>query len=172
MVRDEIIHLGNGFIYVDGRIKESINKGSMSNKEWLTHEECWKWVADSLKKIYKFGYMERNDDPFFRYTDEERMNMTREEYCALIEESNEYVRKKFEQSKEQEAPRFNTIEELRAYYNCIPLDEAVKNMNKLFDELDEPEFHNEADREQEEFIEQCRRELEARVEELRLKRQQ
>ena len=98
--------------------------------------------------------------------------MSHEEFCAVIEKSNEYVRKKFEQSKEQEAPRFNTIEELRAYYNSIPLDEAVRNMNKLFDELDEPEFHNESDREQEEFIEQSRRELEGQVEELRLKRQQ
>ena len=71
MVKNEIIHLGNGFIYVDGSIKESVNEDSISNKEWLTHEECRKWVADSLNKIYKFGYMERNDDPFFRYTDEE-----------------------------------------------------------------------------------------------------
>lgn len=172
MVKNEIIHLGNGFIYIDGRIKESVNKASVSNKEWLTHEECWKWVADSLKKIYKFGYMERNDDPFFRYTVDELQNMTHEEFCAVIEASNEYVRQKFEQSKEQEAPRFNTIEELRAYYNCIPFDDFVNNANKLFDELDEPEIHNESDREQEEFIEQCRRELEARVEELRIKRLQ
>ena len=127
---------------------------------------------NEVKKIYKFGYMERNDDPFYKYTKEERMNMTCEEYCALIEARNEYVRKNFDQSKGKEAPRFNTIEEFRAYYNCIPLDEAVKNTNKLFDELDEPEFHNESDREQEEFIEQCRRELEARVKELRLKRLQ
>ena len=127
---------------------------------------------NEVKKIYKFGYMERNDDPFFKYTDEERMNMTREEYCALIDASNDYVRKKFEQSKGEKAPRFNTIEELRAYYNCIPFEEFVKNTNKLFDELDEPEFHNGDDREQEEFIEQCRRELEARVKELRLKRLQ
>ena len=78
--------------------------------------------------------MERNDDPFFRYTDEERMNMTREEYCALIEESNEYVRKKHSQINEQKSPRFNTIEELGAYYKCRPLDEVVNNMNKLLDE--------------------------------------
>ena len=127
---------------------------------------------NEVKKIDKFGYMERNDDPFFRYTVEELQNMSHEEFCAVIEESNEYVRKKFDKSKGQETPRFNTIEELRAYYNCIPYEEAVKNMNKLFDEYDEPEFHNESDREQEEFIEQCRRELEARVEELRQKRQQ
>ncbi|MBR5332532.1 MAG: hypothetical protein IKV32_04460 [Muribaculaceae bacterium] len=77
--------------------------------------------------------MEYNDNPFFRYTSEERRNMTREEYCALLEERNEYVRKKFEESKYQEAPKFNTIEELRAYYDCIPFEEAVNNLNKLFE---------------------------------------
>ena len=53
--------------------------------------------------------MERNDAPFFRYTDEERMNMTREEYCALIEEHNKYVRKKHSHLNEQTMPKFNTI---------------------------------------------------------------
>lgn len=77
--------------------------------------------------------MERNDDPFFRYTDEERMKMSREKYCALIEESNEYVRKKYSQLNKQEMPRFNTIEEFRAYYDCIPFDEFVNNTNKMFD---------------------------------------
>ena len=77
--------------------------------------------------------MAYNDDPFFKYTREERRNMTREEYCALLEERNEYVRKKWEEEKDQEAPHFNSIEELRAYYNCIPFDEAVKRMNKLFE---------------------------------------
>ena len=77
--------------------------------------------------------MERNDDPFYRYTKEERMNMTREEYCALIEERNEFVRKKYSQLNKQEMPRFNTIEEFRAYYDCIPFDEFVNNTNKMFD---------------------------------------
>ena len=77
--------------------------------------------------------MERNDDPFYRYTKEERMNMTREEYCALIEERNEFVRKKYTQINEQEMPRFNTIEEFRAYYDCIPFDDAISKMNKLFE---------------------------------------
>jgi hypothetical protein len=77
--------------------------------------------------------MERNDDPFFRYTDEERMKMSREEYCALIEESNEYVRKKYSQLNEQEMPRFNTIKELMDYYEAIPLDDMINNMNKLFE---------------------------------------
>ena len=61
------------------------------------------------------------------------MKMSREEYCALIEESNEYVRKKYSQINEQEMPRFSTIEELRAYYDCIPFDDFVNNTNKLFD---------------------------------------
>lgn len=57
--------------------------------------------------------MERNDDPFFRYSIEELQDMNHEEFCAVIEESNEYVRKKYSQINEQETPRFNTIEELR-----------------------------------------------------------
>ena len=78
--------------------------------------------------------MERNDDPFFRYTKEERMNMSQEEYCALIEARNGYVRKKHSQINEQKSPRFNTIEELMTYYDCIPFEEFVKNANKLLDE--------------------------------------
>ncbi|MBQ2046670.1 MAG: hypothetical protein II260_05720 [Muribaculaceae bacterium] len=77
--------------------------------------------------------MAYNDDPFFKYTVEELKNMTHEEFCALLEESNEYVRKKWKEEKDQETPHFNSIEELRAYYNCIPFDEAVKRMNKLFE---------------------------------------
>ena len=65
--------------------------------------------------------MERSNDPFYKYSKEERMNMTREEYCALIEMRNEYVRKKRSQINEQKSPQFNTIEELMAYYDCIPL---------------------------------------------------
>ncbi|MBR5332533.1 MAG: hypothetical protein IKV32_04465 [Muribaculaceae bacterium] len=76
-----------------------------------------------------------NDDPFFRYSVEELQNMTHEEFCAIIEESNEYVRKKFEEQKNQVAPKFNTIEEFRAYYKCMPLDEAVNKLNKLFEDL-------------------------------------
>lgn len=79
-------------------------------------------------------YCEYNDDPFFRYTDEERENMTIEEYCALIEEHNEYARNQFGKLNEQEMPRFNTVEELRAYYHCMPLDEAINKMNQLFDD--------------------------------------
>ena len=43
---------------------------------------------------------------------------------------------------------------------------------EISDECIEQELCNESDREQEEFIEQCRRELEARVKELRIKRLQ
>lgn len=77
--------------------------------------------------------MEYEDDPLFMRSKEERMNMTIEEYCALLEERNEYVRKKRNQINEQEAPKFNTIEELRAYYKCMPLNEAENKLNKLFD---------------------------------------
>ena len=72
------------------------------------------------------------NDPFFQYTDEERRNMSQEEYCALIEEHNGYVRKKHSQLNEQVPPKFNTIEELRAYYHCMPLSEAENKLNELF----------------------------------------
>lgn len=74
------------------------------------------------------------NDPFFQYTNEERRNMTREEYCALIEEHNKYVRKKHSQLNEQKPPKFNTSKELLDYYDAIPFEEAVNNMNKLFNQ--------------------------------------
>lgn len=77
--------------------------------------------------------MERNLDPFFRYSVEELRNMSHEEFCAVIEESNEYVRKKHCPINEQKTPKFNTIEELRSYYKCMPLNEAINNLDKLFD---------------------------------------
>lgn len=75
-------------------------------------------------------------DPFFKYTDEERRNMTEEEYRALIRESNEYVREKHRRLRESKVkpPKFNTIEELREYYDAIPLEEAINNLNKLFEQ--------------------------------------
>lgn len=75
-----------------------------------------------------------NDDPFFRYSLDEKKKMTQEEFFALIEESNDYVLKAHSQINEGVAPKFNTIEELRAYYNCIPLDEVLNNMDKLFED--------------------------------------
>lgn len=75
-----------------------------------------------------------NDDPFFQYSDEERQNMTEEEYCALIEEHNKYVRKNHMLLNEEVPPKFNTIEELMEYYDAIPFDEAVNKLNELFNQ--------------------------------------
>ena len=75
-----------------------------------------------------------SEDPFFQYTSEERRNMTQEEYCALMEQHNEYARKQFGKLNEQEMPRFNTLQELLEYYDAIPFEEAVNNMNKLFEQ--------------------------------------
>ena len=74
---------------------------------------------------------EYNEDPFFKYTLEEKCKMTREEFCALIKEHNEYARKQHSLLKEQKPPRFNTVEELRAYYDCMPLDEAIKSIDSI-----------------------------------------
>lgn len=100
--------------------------------------------------------MERNDDPFFKYSVEELQDMSHEEFCAVIEESNEYVRRKHSQASKQEMPRFNTIEEFREYYDCIPFEEAVIRGLSLLSEEDR-------------YIEQCRRELEARIQEINSK---
>ena len=86
-------------------------------------------MNDKLYNLY-------NEDPFFQYTSEERRNMTQEEYCALIEQHNEYARKQFGKLNEQEMPPFNTVEELRAYYHCMPLNDAINKMNLLFDNDD------------------------------------
>lgn len=77
----------------------------------------------SIARIREVIAKDKMNDPFFRYTIEELQNMSHEEFCAVIEESNEYVRKKHSRINEQEMPRFNTIEELRAYYDCMPFDE-------------------------------------------------
>ena len=85
--------------------------------------------------------MERNldmNDPFFQYTHEEKMQMTDDEFFALLEESNKYVEKKYSVLNEEQKsyPRFNSIEECMEYYDAIPLDEAINNCYKLFDEND------------------------------------
>lgn len=76
------------------------------------------------------------NDPFFKYTRQERQNMSLDEWLLLLEESNKYVREKYKKLRESnfKTPQFNTIEELRAYYHCRPLDEAINNWNKLFDD--------------------------------------
>ena len=77
-------------------------------------------------------FCEYNDDPFFKYTVEELSKLTEDDFCSLLEESNEYVRKKHSQLSEQVPPIFNTVEELMEYYDAIPFEEAVNKMNELF----------------------------------------
>ena len=50
--KKERIDLGNDFIYEDGIVKDSVDENLVNKKGWLTHDECWLWVADSLRKIY------------------------------------------------------------------------------------------------------------------------
>ena len=73
------------------------------------------------------------NDPFFQYTDEEMDQMTDDEFFALLEERNRYVRKKHSILKETPRPKFNSIEEYMEYYDAIPLEDVVNNLNKLFD---------------------------------------
>ena len=77
--------------------------------------------------------MEYNDDPLFRYSDEELRKMTREEFCAILEERNDYINKKRNQINEEITPKFNSIEEIMDYYDCITFEEAINNLNKLLE---------------------------------------
>lgn len=78
--------------------------------------------------------MEYKDDPLFKYSIEKCRKMTREEYCALVEEHNEYVHKKHSQINENITPKFNTIEEIMEYYDAIPLEDFFNNLKNLLDE--------------------------------------
>lgn len=102
----------------------------------------------------------------------------------VIEELSQRAEKSSKILYESSKPRFNTEKELLQYYNAIPFSEWENKMRDKLgcnspDVLSEEQrqyFDNsfsqiESDREQEEFIEQCRRELEARVIELRNKKQ-
>ena len=46
---DEIIDLGHGCIYENGEIKEIISE---NKKDWMTWDEGWDWVIQSLQKIH------------------------------------------------------------------------------------------------------------------------
>ena len=72
--------------------------------------------------------------PLSRYTQEEIDRMSDDEFFALMEENNVWVRKHYAQLKESNkpTPEFNTIEELRAYYNCRPLEEVLNKANEMF----------------------------------------
>ena len=67
-----------------------------------------------------------------KYTIEECPKMSHEKSEALLEEHNKYVRSEFERLKDLEKPKFNTVEELRTYYHYRPLEEVVKEIDKLF----------------------------------------
>lgn len=46
---NEIIDLGHGCIYENSEIKEIISE---NEKEWMTWDEGWDWVIESLLKIH------------------------------------------------------------------------------------------------------------------------
>ena len=77
----------------------------------------------------------RDHRPLFDYSIEDCANMPIEEFDRLLEEDNEYVERKYARLQESKEPRptFNSIEEIRAYYHCKPLDEVINNAYKMFD---------------------------------------
>lgn len=84
-----------------------------------------------MKSPYEFDM----NDPMYKYTAEERRNMSLDEWLLLLEESNKYVREKHRRLQESnfKPPKFNSIEECMEYYDAIPLDEAINNWDKLFE---------------------------------------
>jgi hypothetical protein len=73
------------------------------------------------------------NSPLYRYTDEERRNMTLEEYGALLNEQNKYMEEKEKLINEEKLPKFNSLQEIMDYFHAIPFDEAVNKLNKLFE---------------------------------------
>lgn len=61
--------------------------------------------------------------------------MSEEEFCALMEADNEWVRQYHARLDEsdQKIPEFDSIEELRAHFNCHPLDDILKDTQDLFE---------------------------------------
>ena len=93
--------------------------------------------------------------------------LTVEEFASQLDAHIDKLEKKYKDSN-------NTLIEAEVIGSLHKLtdEELEKGGWKLrsFDDIPRiKELCNESDREQEEFIEQCRRELEARVEELRIK---
>ena len=79
--------------------------------------------------------MNMNQRPLSKYTQEEIDRMTEEEFVALMEADNVWVRKHYTLLNESDKPRpkFNTIEELMKYYNAKPMEEVFNNISKLFE---------------------------------------
>lgn len=74
------------------------------------------------------------NNPLSKYTIEECANMSPEEFDALLEADNEYIRQKYAKLNESEEskPIFSSIEEVMEYYDAIPIDEVLNNMDKMF----------------------------------------
>ena len=71
-------------------------------------------------------------DPFQRYTCEDVRNMSDREFDFLMEEHNEYVRTKYSHLNENQntPPDFNSIEELRSYFECRSFESALNTINE------------------------------------------
>ena len=106
-------------------------------------------------------------------------DITAEEFCdrfhfVRLEEALARIGNPINAEADNDIPYYDmTIEEYRQRFNTTSYEAMRKRMSTPKNVPSEELLPvPESDREQEEFIEQCRRELEARVEELRLKRQQ
>lgn len=76
------------------------------------------------------------DRPLAKYTLEECSKMTLEEFEAILEADNEWVRRHYSKLNEgdnnEEVHNFNSLEELRAYFHCKPLSEVINKGCEMF----------------------------------------
>jgi hypothetical protein len=73
------------------------------------------------------------NNPMFRYSIKEIQNMSDEEFGKLLDEHSEYLTKKYRTTlNEQKRPEFKNLQEIMDYYEAIPFDEAMNNLDKLF----------------------------------------
>ena len=76
----------------------------------------------------------RNErDPMLRYTHEEYATMPIEDFEAILQEHNKYVRQKYARLAEsnEPEPEFNSIEELMEYYDAIPMEDVINNVYNI-----------------------------------------
>lgn len=50
-MKNKKINLGNGCYYENGELHEALDENIQSPKEWMTWDEGWQWVINSLSKI-------------------------------------------------------------------------------------------------------------------------
>ena len=161
------------------KLRRDFTRGENEDLEVLV--KGWEEYYKELERIKEFPNI---DDSLEE--DKEIFN-TKFKYCQTYEELEEleewwkdrhpHITPEYDVPSEEFCERFGLVDlediwEKHFGDTPIPGIDYEVTGQEISDECIEQKLCNESDREQEEFIEQCRRELEARVKELRIKRLQ